>query len=92
MPRLVFQILLWYDDNFEKRAKKNNILFNCRLDFVHPDDVAKVREQFNLRTQDSSSNDGNSGRVLDIKTGTIKKDGHGSNTRLGEFSWMTTTE
>ncbi|CAF1597852.1 unnamed protein product [Adineta ricciae] len=53
------------------------------FDFIHPDDVEKVREQFNLQPQDGSSNDGNSGRVLDIKTGTIKKDGHGSNTRLG---------
>ncbi len=55
------------------------------LDFVHPDDVEKVREQLNLQPQDGSPNSGGSGRVLDLKTGTVKKDGHASGARLGKF-------
>ncbi|CAF3662296.1 unnamed protein product [Adineta steineri] len=51
-------------------------------DFVHPDDVEKVREQLNLQSQDGSPNGGAGGRVLDLKTGTVKKDGHTSSTRL----------
>lgn len=42
---------------------------------VHPDDIEKVREQ--LSTQDS-----NSGRILDLKTGTVKKEGHQSSMRM----------
>ncbi|KFM64531.1 Aryl hydrocarbon receptor nuclear translocator-like protein, partial [Stegodyphus mimosarum] len=42
----------------------------CIFDLVHPDDVDKVREQ--LSTQESP----NAGRILDLKTGTVKKEGH----------------
>lgn len=49
-------------------------------DLIHPDDVAKVKEQLNGR-------DTNSNRVIDLKTGTIKRDqGNGrihSNCRRG---------
>ncbi|CAF1115768.1 unnamed protein product [Adineta steineri] len=51
-------------------------------DFVHPDDVEKVREQLNLQPQDGSPNGSGNGRVLDLKTGTVKKDGHASGARL----------
>lgn len=39
-------------------------------DNVHPEDVEKVREQ--LSTQEPQ----NTGRILDLKTGTVKKEGH----------------
>ncbi len=39
-------------------------------DHIHPEDGEKVREQ--LSTQDSSQNNG---RILDLKTGTVKKEG-----------------
>ncbi len=55
------------------------------LDFVHPDDVEKVREQLNLQAQDGSPNNVSGGRILDLKTGTVKKDGHASGARLGKF-------
>jgi hypothetical protein len=55
------------------------------VDFVHPDDVEKVREQLNLQPQDGSPNGGGNGRVLDLRTGTVKKDGHASGARLGKF-------
>ena len=45
------------------------------LDFVHADDLEKVRDQ--LSTQENSSNSA-TGRVLDLKTGTVKKEGHPS--------------
>ncbi|XP_013385137.1 aryl hydrocarbon receptor nuclear translocator homolog isoform X2 [Lingula anatina] len=45
-------------------------------DLVHPDDVEKVREQ--LSTTESQ----NTGRILDLKTGTVKKEGHQSSMRL----------
>lgn len=48
------------------------------FDFVHVDDVEKVKDQ--LSTQESSSNN-TSGRVLDLKTGTVKKEGHPSSMR-----------
>ncbi|KAG8180047.1 hypothetical protein JTE90_023666, partial [Oedothorax gibbosus] len=48
----------------------------CIFDLVHPDDVEKVREQ--LSTQESP----NAGRILDLKTGTVKKEGHQSSMRL----------
>ncbi|XP_023218888.1 aryl hydrocarbon receptor nuclear translocator homolog isoform X3 [Centruroides vittatus] len=48
----------------------------CIYDLVHPEDVEKVREQ--LSTQESP----NSGRILDLKTGTVKKEGHQSSMRL----------
>ena len=58
------------------------------LGFVHPDDVEKVREQLNLQLQDGSSNVNTNSRVLDLKTGTIKKDGHPLSPRLGKFLLM----
>ncbi|GAB6018730.1 hypothetical protein CHUAL_000405 [Chamberlinius hualienensis] len=45
-------------------------------DLVHPEDLEKVREQ--LSTQESP----NTGRILDLKTGTVKKEGHQSSMRL----------
>lgn len=42
------------------------------FDHIHPDDIEKVREQ--LSTQEPA----NSGRILDLKTGTVKKEGHQS--------------
>nr|AGG55386.1 aryl hydrocarbon receptor nuclear translocator [Haliotis diversicolor] len=49
---------------------------NVLYDLVHPDDVDKVREQ--LSTTESQ----NTGRILDLKTGTVKKEGHQSSIRL----------
>lgn len=46
------------------------------FEMVHPDDTEKVREQ--LSTQEPQ----NSGRILDLKTGTVKKEGHQSSMRL----------
>lgn len=46
------------------------------FDHIHPDDIEKVREQ--LSTQEPA----NSGRILDLKTGTVKKEGHQSSMRL----------
>ncbi|XP_074648449.1 aryl hydrocarbon receptor nuclear translocator homolog [Tubulanus polymorphus] len=46
------------------------------FDLVHPDDVEKIREQ--LSTTESQ----NTGRILDLKTGTVKKEGHQSSMRL----------
>ncbi|XP_018007755.1 aryl hydrocarbon receptor nuclear translocator homolog isoform X2 [Hyalella azteca] len=43
---------------------------------IHPDDVEKVREQL------SSQEPANQGRILDLKTGTVKKEGHQSSMRL----------
>lgn len=48
------------------------------LDFVHPDDLDKVRDQ--LSTQENSSNS-TTGRILDLKTGTVKKEGHPNSVR-----------
>uniref|UniRef100_A0A0B7B241 Aryl hydrocarbon receptor nuclear translocator n=1 Tax=Arion vulgaris TaxID=1028688 RepID=A0A0B7B241_9EUPU len=45
-------------------------------DVTHPDDVDKVREQL------STSESQNTGRILDLKTGTVKKEGHQSSIRL----------
>lgn len=45
-------------------------------DWVHPEDIEKVREQ--LSTQDVS----NSNRVLELKSGSVKKEGHQSAMRL----------
>lgn len=49
---------------------------SCIYDNIHPEDVDKVREQ--LSTQEPQ----NTGRILDLKTGTVKKDGHQSSMRL----------
>lgn len=43
---------------------------------IHPDDREKIREQ--LSTQEAQ----NSGRILDLKSGTVKKEGHQSSMRL----------
>ncbi|XP_043281795.1 aryl hydrocarbon receptor nuclear translocator homolog isoform X3 [Venturia canescens] len=43
---------------------------------VHPDDTEKVREQL------SAAEPQHAGRVLDLKTGTVKKEGHQSSVRL----------
>ena len=43
---------------------------SCLYDHLHPDDVEKIREQ--LSTQEPP----NAGRILDLKTGTVKKEGH----------------
>ncbi|KAK3758051.1 hypothetical protein RRG08_006629 [Elysia crispata] len=52
-------------------------LFGSTLyDLTHPDDVEKVREQL------STSESQNTGRILDLKTGTVKKEGHQSSIRL----------
>lgn len=52
-------------------------LFGTTLyDLTHPDDVEKVREQL------STSESQNTGRILDLKTGTVKKEGHQSSIRL----------
>lgn len=40
------------------------------FDHLHAEDVDKVREQ--LSTQEPQ----NTGRILDLKTGTVKKEGH----------------
>ncbi|XP_033124009.1 aryl hydrocarbon receptor nuclear translocator 2-like isoform X2 [Anneissia japonica] len=45
-------------------------------DVIHPDDTDKVREQL------STSEPPNSGRILDLKTGTVKKEGHQSSMRF----------
>ncbi|XP_068917524.1 aryl hydrocarbon receptor nuclear translocator homolog isoform X3 [Tenebrio molitor] len=49
---------------------------SCLYDNLHPEDVEKVREQ--LSTQEPQ----NTGRILDLKTGTVKKEGHQSSMRL----------
>nr|ALT07183.1 bHLH transcription factor ARNT [Dastarcus helophoroides] len=49
---------------------------SCIYDNIHPEDVEKVREQ--LSTQEPQ----NTGRILDLKTGTVKKEGHQSSMRL----------
>ncbi|CAF0736382.1 unnamed protein product [Didymodactylos carnosus] len=53
-------------------------------DFIHPDDIEKVREQLNLQQQNDTTNGNSSGggRVLDLKTGTVKKDIHSTGARL----------
>ncbi|XP_076101425.1 aryl hydrocarbon receptor nuclear translocator homolog isoform X1 [Mytilus galloprovincialis] len=49
---------------------------NCVYELIHPDDIDKVREQ--LSTTESQ----NTGRILDLKTGTVKKDSHQTSIRL----------
>ncbi|GAB0089881.1 Aryl hydrocarbon receptor nuclear translocator homolog [Sergentomyia squamirostris] len=55
---------------------QNDWYGSCLYDSIHPDDIEKVREQ--LSTQEPQ----NSGRILDLKTGTVKKEGHQSSMRL----------
>eukprot|EP00095_Tigriopus_kingsejongensis_P002991 snap_masked-scaffold250_size238258-processed-gene-1.7 protein:Tk02991 transcript:snap_masked-scaffold250_size238258-processed-gene-1.7-mRNA-1 annotation:"aryl hydrocarbon receptor nuclear translocator homolog isoform x11" len=45
-------------------------------DHIHPEDSDKVREQL------STSDNQNNGRILDLKTGTVKKEGSQSSMRL----------
>jgi len=67
--------------------------YNCQdwysrffYDLIHPDDVEKVREQFHLQSPDGSpSGAAGIGRVLDLKTGTVKKDGHASGSSKRSF-------
>lgn len=49
---------------------QNDWYGSCLYDNVHPEDIEKVREQ--LSTQEPQ----NTGRILDLKTGTVKKEGH----------------
>ena len=49
---------------------------SCLYDNIHPEDQEKVREQL------SADETSNSGRILDLKSGTVKKEGHQSNMRL----------
>lgn len=49
---------------------------NTLYELIHPDDLEKVREQ--LSTTESQ----NTGRILDLKTGTVKKDSHQTSIRL----------
>ncbi|XP_042899578.1 aryl hydrocarbon receptor nuclear translocator homolog isoform X2 [Parasteatoda tepidariorum] len=44
--------------------------------FMHPDDIDKVREQLSVYSPSTP------GRILDLKTGTVKKDSNHSSTRL----------
>ncbi|XP_057195365.1 aryl hydrocarbon receptor nuclear translocator isoform X6 [Triplophysa rosa] len=46
-------------------------------DQLHPDDMEKLREQL------STSENNNSGRMLDMKTGTVKKEAGQSSVRMG---------
>ncbi|KAL1129389.1 hypothetical protein AAG570_013916 [Ranatra chinensis] len=55
---------------------QNEWFGSCIFEYLHPEDVEKVREQ--LSTQEPQ----NSGRILDLKTGTVKKEGHQSSMRL----------
>ncbi|XP_068086512.1 aryl hydrocarbon receptor nuclear translocator homolog isoform X5 [Anabrus simplex] len=55
---------------------QNEWFGSCIYDNIHADDVEKVREQ--LSTQEPQ----NTGRILDLKTGTVKKEGHQSSMRL----------
>ncbi|KAJ8918767.1 hypothetical protein NQ315_015087 [Exocentrus adspersus] len=47
---------------------QNDWYGSCLYDSIHPEDVEKVREQ--LSTQEPQ----NTGRILDLKTGTVKKE------------------
>lgn len=46
------------------------------FEFVHPDDLDKVREQLSTQDPSSGGSTGSCGRILDLKTGTVKKEGH----------------
>ena len=47
--------------------------------------MEKVREQLTLQNHDGSPSNGSMSRVLDLKTGTVKKDAHASGARLSKF-------
>lgn len=49
---------------------QNDWYGSSMYDNIHPEDIDKVREQ--LSTQEPQ----NTGRILDLKTGTVKKEGH----------------
>ena len=53
----------------------NELCQRSLFEFVHPDDLEKVKDQ--LSTQENSSNN-STGRILDLKTGTVKKEGNQS--------------
>lgn len=57
---------------------------SCIFDQLHQDDVEKVREQ--LSTQEPQ----NTGRILDLKTGTVKKEGHQCNYFFFKFLFILT--
>lgn len=52
---------------------QNDWYGSSMYDNIHPEDIDKVREQ--LSTQEPQ----NTGRILDLKTGTVKKEGHQCN-------------
>jgi len=54
---------------------QNDWFGNSLYDLIHPDDLEKLREQL-------SSESHNSSRILDLKTGTVKKEGQQTNMRL----------
>lgn len=58
---------------------QNDWYGSCFFDNLHPDDRDKVREQ--LSTQEPQ----NTGRILDLKTGTVKKEGHQCKLGLNQF-------
>lgn len=49
---------------------QNDWYGSCIYDSIHPEDIEKVREQ--LSTQEPA----NTGRILDLKSGVVKKEGH----------------
>ncbi|XP_011679983.1 aryl hydrocarbon receptor nuclear translocator 2 isoform X3 [Strongylocentrotus purpuratus] len=55
---------------------QNDWIGGSVYDLVHTDDADKIREQL------STSEPHNSGRILDLKTGTVKKEGHQSSMRF----------
>ncbi|XP_048583221.1 aryl hydrocarbon receptor nuclear translocator homolog isoform X2 [Nematostella vectensis] len=55
---------------------QNAWMNQCLYDLIHPEDVEKVRDQL------SSSDSPDAGRVLDIKTGSVKRDAHGALSRM----------
>lgn len=52
--------------------KQSNWYGSCIFNNIHPEDVEKVKEQLSIQEPQ------NSGRVLDLKTGTVKKEGQQS--------------
>lgn len=70
--------VIWVSDSVTPVLKHTQYEFqnSSFYDWVHPDDIEKVREQ--LSTQDMQS----SSRILDMKSGTVKKESHQSAMRL----------